>query len=362
VLPAEVKIHNCRSYDFLASLFRLQNNELILERFDKLPVSLNLRPDKRIADWVEKTRRSLTSGIRERLSTFFDRESFFALFLTNHIKAQALDEPESLIDYLSSLSDRELTVNFLCSGHGYTEGSSALDPSLASASDIDLVQYVSKNMAMPTKQKAILLKLCDNPADARKQLMHLLIWYNEKIFRTLPFDLEAETRPSLERMSQLLQEMGAGLPGLLTGSLVEEFQEDAHSTSISLSFFYEIIMLKGRIPALGEEILVVGHRYLDRVIPAKKKTASVVDLFEVLSSDKNLRILSALSKEPLTTTEVALSARLTNVEVTDYLSQLLRYGIISSLSENGREVFSVNPADLSKRVSLSLERLFGESS
>ncbi|HNR79464.1 MAG TPA: hypothetical protein PKG85_04410, partial [Mesotoga infera] len=85
MLPEGVNFCDSSNYDFLSSLFRLQNNELIMERFKRLPANLEIEPNERILKWVEKTRKALPDGIREKLGIFFDRESFFALFLTNHI-------------------------------------------------------------------------------------------------------------------------------------------------------------------------------------------------------------------------------------------------------------------------------------
>jgi DNA-binding transcriptional ArsR family regulator len=361
VLPEGVNFCDSSNYDFLSSLFRLQNNELIMERFKRLPANLEIEPNERILKWVEKTRKALPDGIREKLGIFFDRESFFALFLTNHIATKKLMEPESLLSYLSTMSDKDLIVNFLCSGHGFSEEADLLKPISASNNERELIEYISKNMAMPTKQKADLLKLCNNPSAARKELIHLLLWYNERIYEDLPFDPVYEVEEQRSKLYGFFEKYGKNYVQWLTGSSVRSGVPATGSITIAVSFFYEIILLKGSIPYRREDIYVVGYRYPERITPPVDKMASGVDLFTILANDVNLRILKRLSQGPMGVTEIALSTKLTNVEVTDYLSVLMRYGVIEDSVEGDRRLFNLNKNFLIKTVGDSVNEIFGEA-
>ena len=53
------------------------------------------------------------------------------------------------------MSDKDLIVNFLCSGHGFSEEADLLKPISASNNERELIEYISKNMAMRRNRRPI---------------------------------------------------------------------------------------------------------------------------------------------------------------------------------------------------------------
>ena len=205
------------------------------------------------------------------------------------------------------------------------------------------------------------MKLCNNPSAARKELIHLLLWYNERIYEDLPFDPVYEVEEQRSKLYGFFEKYGKNYVQWLTGSSVRSGVPATGSITIAVSFFYEIILLKGSIPYRREDIYVVGYRYPERITPPVDKMASGVDLFTILANDVNLRILKRLSQGPMGVTEIALSTKLTNVEVTDYLSVLMRYGVIEDSVEGDRRLFNLNKNFLIKTVGDSVNEIFGEA-
>ena len=351
-----VIIHHSITYDFLASIYRLNNNDFLLKLFNEISAENAYVPDPRIQEWVTETREKLPENIVELMNRYFDWQAPFGMRYLSLIASGGSERIEDLILFLYNIPERDLIRDFLLLSFG-PRAVKVDEKELDSILDDEerLMVFLSKKMALKMEHKVMVLEFFTNPARMKEDLIYLLEWYQENIFRKrIPY-VERTLKGSIEELSSNLEKYGE--PYLMR--LIEnmDYSEAASDRRIVLSISYYVENLSASIfhPLAKNDLFFIGYRYIRSTLNNLFNDDSS-RVFRALADDRRLEMLRLIAGKRLTGYELTQEMSLSGSEVTECFTVLLDAGLIRTSRTEEGIYFSTSMDNVRSRVLDSLDR------
>lgn len=351
-----VIVHHSVTYDFLASIYRLTNNEFLMKFFDSLSTEKEYEPDKRILEWVTETREKLPENITDRMKLFFDWQVPFGMRYLSLIASGECESVEALILYLKGISERDLLRDFLLLGFGPRAVMvDEREINEVMKDEKKFIVFLSKKLALKNEHKAIILEFYSNLTKMKEDLIYLLDWYQENIFRKrIPY-VERMIKKDEEEIVINLEKYGE--PYLL--KLIEnmDYSEAAPGRKIvlAISFYMENSMASVFHPLVKKDLFFIGFRYVKLALDNLKK-ADISKVYRALGDINRLQMLKLIANEKMTGYELSKKMNLSGSEVTACFTVLLDAGLIKThRTENGL-YFSSDLENVKRKVLELLEK------
>lgn len=351
-----VEIHHSIVYDFLASMYRLNNNEKFLDEIEELKLKDRIMIDQDILDWVKKNRDIVTTDIQEKLDMFFNRETFYGLCLISIIVYNRIDTVEKFINYIKHLPCQDIFMEFLDTGYGAGE---ELNKSLVEKllnNEKAAISFINKNLSIPSKQKRELLQFFLNPEKVKEDLISLFIWYNNNIYKHYIDVVEAVVIKYESELKIKLKQFGEEYLKLLTNTDFKNLKAES-KIFISVSYYYETSKLYSYRSEPGKDIYMFGYRYSEIFIEGKHVLLSNVQMFKSVADETRLNIIKLLCERKWYGHELALKLNLSNSTVSYHLSMMVLNGFVKVERVDNRTYFSSDVGNIKTIICDSLDKM-----
>lgn len=350
----KVTIHHSNAYDFLAGMYRLNNNEKLIEIKFELGLDDKVKFNDDILKWVETSRGKLTSQIRDWLDLFFNYESFFGICLVRYIADKDLKSADELLDYIRGLPCKDILGRFLGTGYGNTVGSEQIEEMLAN--NKAAVSYIEKNISLPSKQKWELLQFFLDPDSMKEKLLQLFEWYYGNIFK---MDIKSAEDAVIKQEKELEKKLRMYGEEYLKLLVETEYTKNkvAKPIVIALSYYYEIANLCTFGHDGAADLYMFGYRYPALIAEGKHALISSVSIFKALADETRLNIIKLLCQRPWYGNELAQELKLSNSTISYHMSMLLLNGFVEDVREDNRSYFSLDIEKVKKILSNALDNM-----
>lgn len=337
-IPDKVNLVTSPVFDLLASMFRLNNNEKLIEQIDYSD------PSKvQMDNWVNKTRNILPPSVKEELDVFFNYESFIGMGLVRKsFMENAYKSYEDFIDFLEALPEYDLILCFLQTGF--------TPESITNIKDKEEVLHFIKSCNLPEPEKWKLTYLYFDLAYTKTRFIGLIktcwnLYYADEVD-----EIMNKQESSIE---QLIGEYGIKdrvsyfdiFPYLERDYAIPEDVIIISAPSV----FYNIISLKSYSESDNIFLHLVGinlPNYRRSVMSDDK----LRDSFKALADEKRIKMIQILSISPAYGYELAQKLGLSNSTVSHHLSTLSSLGIVKSTRKDSRVYYEVNKERLKEMM------------
>lgn len=351
----KVAVHRSTAYDFLAGMYRLINNEKLIEIKSELDAADKMKLSDEILKWVENTRSKLTQEIKESLDLFFNYESFFGVCLVNDIARHNIENAGGFISYAEQLPLAYILKSFLGTGFG-SDGITEEQTEKMLGNHKEAVAFIDKNISLPSKQKWELLQFFLDPESMKNKLLELFRWYYENIFaaeeeklRELVLKYEKELRKKLEIYGEEYLKLLVDIDYSKSKGIRKVF--------IALSYYYEIGCLRSFREDEGVDLHLLGYRYPELIAEGKHALLSSVNMFKALADETRLNIIKLLSERPWYGNELAQKLKLSNSTISYHMSMLVVNGFVETLREDNKFYFSLDVNKMKKILCDAIDKM-----
>lgn len=349
-------VHHSVTYDFLASIYRLTNNEFLVKFYENLSMENEYRPDKRILEWVTETREKLPENIVDRMKVFFDWQIPFGMRYLSLIASGKCESVEAFITYLKTISERDLLRDFLLLGFG---------PRAVSVNEREIneviidekkfIVFLSKKLALKNEHKAIILEFYSNLSKMKEDLIYLLDWYQENVFKKrIPY-IERMIKKDEEDIKCNLKKYGE--PYLL--KLIENMDyseaDSDRKIVLAVSYYMENSIASVFHPFVKRDLFFIGYKYVNLALDNLKEQG-ILKVYRALGDIRRLSMLKLISAERLTGYELSKKMNLTGSEVTACFTVLLDAGLIKTYRTENGIYFSADMEEIKRKALDLLEK------
>jgi DNA-binding transcriptional ArsR family regulator len=340
-------------FDFLASLFRLNNNEKLISSLSDVS---KLKPDSVIKDWVESAKKSIPEDIKQKMNLFFNYETFYGMCLIGELNEFMDCDGISINDALSRLeSFSPLKILEIFMGSGYStqdeEDIESLVMELVKDSK-KAADYINNKLPIPSEYKWDLFQFFINPDSMKNEFLELLRWYYEHIYINILSTAEENTKEYEKYFIKQVSIYGEdylkslNLSGYKTGN----------KTMIAFSYFYEFSDLSH--DGDNFNFYMLGLKYTEAISMYTHSASSNAQMFKALSDETRLNILKLLSKRKWYGKELALKLKLSNSTVSYHLSMLLINGFIKEENSDNKIYYTFDKENTKKILCDSIDNFF----
>lgn len=347
----KIEIQHNLSYEFLASMFRLNCNE----QLTKSDADDKFKFNEDILKWVDETRGRLPENIKASLDTFFNYETFFGMCLVDVIAENKPKDVEDFIDLIDNMPVESTLEEFMGSGYGIenNEPPSVIVKRMLSDEKY-AIDFINKEVSVPAKQKWDFLQFFINPEKMKSDLLYLFKWYYSNVFKSeiskIVTVIDKYEKELLEKEKRYGKEYIEDL------ARVKYEQDDAvEHIVIAISYYYERCYLQ----ASGKNIDIdlIGYRYIDIFEEAHNSIHSSLQVFKALADETRLNIIKLLAGRPWYGHEIAQKLGLSNSTVSHHLSQLTYSGLVKSERDDNRLYFNADIENIKKILCDSIDKM-----
>lgn len=350
----KVKIHHSNAYDFLSGMYRLNNNEKMLEIKSELGLGDKIKLNEDILKWVEAGRSKLTPEVTGWLDLFFNYESFFGICLVRSIVDNDIKNAKDLMEYTKGLSYTDILERFLGTGYSNTIPREQIEEMLGNHKMA--VSFIEKNIALPSKQKWELLQFFLDPESMKEKLLKLFEWYYNSIFKhelNIAEELILKHEKELEKR---LRMYGEDYLKLITDI---DYTKDKGTKPIviALSYYHEFIHSRSIGDDGGSDLHLFGYRFPELIAEGKHALLSNVNMFKALADETRLNIIKMLCQRPWYGNELAQELKLSNSTISYHMSMLSLNDFVEIVREDNRYYFSANIDNIKKILCDALDSM-----
>ncbi|SCY59934.1 ArsR/SmtB family transcription factor [Alkaliphilus peptidifermentans] len=352
-----IEVHNNLTYDFLASLYRLNNNEKMIDNISEYKdLVMNFKLNEDIIDWTRRSKKKISEEVMTKMSVFFDSETYYGMCLIPYIVDYKINSIEEFINVLKSIPPTDMLKNFIDTGYGPKDG-------LVST---DLVQelinnykkataYINDKISIPSKQKWDLLQFFVDPEKMKRELIELLTWFYENIYVYEEEKIKVVLYKNTKEIKNTLAKYGNEYLELLFNIKPNKLK-NFRRVILILSYSYEF----GSMSSSNDEndyIFLIGYRYQDIFVKGKHDLLSNVQIFKALADETRLNIIKLLSKKSMYGREIAQELELSNSNISYHTSMLIFHNLIINTKEDNKTYFSLDKEELRKVINSSIDKL-----
>lgn len=349
----KVEIQHNLSYDFLASMFRLNcNKELTtIEADDKFKFN------EEIIKWVEETRNKLPENIKSSLDIFFNYETFYGMCLVELIAVNKPKDIEAFISYIENVPVHIILEKFLGTGYGIGEDEKISGLVRRMLDDEKYaIEFISSGISIPSNYKWEFLKFFVDPEKMKRDFIYLLKWYYNNIFKSEIEKIEIVLDKYEKELSEKLRRYGREyLEGIVKVNYENEDVVDG--IVLAVSYYYERAFLQTSDEENNIDIAMMGYRHIDIFDEKHHSLLSSVQVFKALADETRLNIIKLLSSRPWYGHELAQKLGLSNSTVSHHLSMLTYSGLVRSDREENRLYYSVDMENIKKILFDSVDKM-----
>lgn len=351
-----VEIHHSLVYDFLASMYRLNNNEKFVNEIEELRLKDKIKLNDEILNWVKKNKEIIPKNIQEKFDIYFNRETFYGLCLTGLVACSHIDTIDDFIDYIGKLSHEDILTEFLDTGFGTGEEVSKCLVQELLNSEKEAILYINKNISIPSKQKWELLQFFLNPEKMKEDLITLFKWHYDNVYKYDFPAIEELIKKYEEGLKEKLEKYGDDYLKLLTKIDYKNYKP-GDRIFISVSYFYETSRLYGYRDEPGMDIYMIGYRYAEVFVEGKHALLSNVQMFKALADETRLNMVKLLCERPWYGHELAMKLNLSNSTISYHLSMLGMNDLVKVDRVDNRTYFKSDIESIKKVVCESLDKM-----
>lgn len=348
-----VELFRSEAIDFLASMFRLNNNDYMTKNPEYIPNKP--KPDDEIIKWVQETEKKLPKDIKNKLELFFNWETFFGMCLVSKIIVNDIKTIEKAIEWLKDLSHNKILEAFIGTGYTLEEGDNAKEIITNLLNDEKkAIEFINTNTLIPSQQKWEMLQFFIDPEQMKKDLIELLSWYYKNIYVfevEKVMDVVSKYEKNLEKK---IKKYGYDYLKLLTN---EDYAKNKEKIFLAVSYYYEFASLSSGNSELDANIYMFGFRYEEVFIKNKHALLSNVQMFKALGDETRLNMVKLLSQRPWYGKEIAKKLNLSNSTVSHHLSLLTLNGFVTTEKVDNRTYYSLNIDNMKEIIITSIDKM-----
>ncbi|HYF82678.1 MAG TPA: metalloregulator ArsR/SmtB family transcription factor [Clostridia bacterium] len=350
----KIIIHHSTAYDFLAGMYRLNNNEKLIAAKEELELGEKVKFNEDILNWVKASRMNLPQEIKDGLDLFFNYESFFGICLMNDIADKDIKNAVGFISHIEKLSYASILSSFLETGYNSDELTiEQVEEMLGSHKEA--ISFIEKTITLPSKQKWELLQFFLDPEGMRNRFLELLRWYNANIFMHAEKNAEAVVLKQEKELEKKLGVYGESYLKLLVD--IDYSKSKERRLVIALSYYYEVSNLRSIRECKGVDLHLLGYRYPELIAEGKHALLSNVSIFKALADETRLNIIKLLSERPWYGNELAQKLKLSNSTISYHMSMLTMNGLVETVREDNKYYFSLNMDNVKKTLCDALDNM-----
>lgn len=338
--------------DFLASMFRIVNNEKIQE--DINTYSKDYKLDAELVALVEKCEKLISNDIRNNLNLFFNWETFFGMCLVIKVVENDIQSVKDFILYIKNIDEKELLIAFLGTGYTLEENDDfCLDDIIKDQKKS--IEFINNNMHIPTEFKWNILQFCINPIQMKEDLVYLLEKFYE-IYISMEDDVIDKVKSYKKNLIDNLEKYGDEYASIITNIPISKYKDE--KVVFAVSYFYEYALLD----SYGNNIhlYMVGYKHSEVYVEKKHGILSGVELFKALGDETRLNIVRLLSKKKWYGKELAKELNLSNSTISHHLSLLVLNKIIIPDRVDNRTYYSLNQDAFKKLVMNKIDNILDQ--
>lgn len=347
-----IEIRYGKAFDFLPSIYRLTNEERLTKHFSEL--SPGYSPVGEITEWVKITTSRLPITIIEKMKLYFDWKAPLGMRIGPVMSEESFKSVDVLLDRIASLSSREMIRDFLLIGMG--PRSVGYDETMVDRildNQQEALIFLAEKAVLTSQQKAVMLDFISDPEAMKDDFLHLLRWYEEHVYSSAPYE-EERLSESAECLRRNLAEHGNHYLLKLTDNMHYEELDEDRKIFLVLSYFIE--RAQGGIfhPRAVNDVFLVGFRSVNSVL-VKDPVSAAAKRYGALSSPSRISVLRKLFGKRLTGYELSRSMKLSNAEITEAFSALLACGLVSTIRQRDRILFTADRDEVMRLITDQIE-------
>lgn len=350
----KVTIHHSNAYEFLAGMYRLNNNEKMIENRRELGLEDKVKLNDAILKWVDDSRGKLTQEVSGWLDLFFNYESFFGVCLLPSIAENDLKNINALLDYIRGLSCTDILKRFAQTGFSSTVSREQIEEMLGNHKAA--VSYIEKNISLPSKQKWELLQFFLDPDGMKEKFLKLLDWSYDNIFKGGIKAAEEVVVRQEKELEKKLRMYGEDYLKLLV-DIDYSKNKSTKPTIIALSYYYDVINSNSFGDDAAADFYLLGYRYPEVMAEGKHALLSSVNMFKALADETRLNIIKLLCQRSWYGNELATELKLSNSTISYHMSMLSLNGFVEAVREDNRFYFSLDIDKVKKTLCESLDNM-----
>jgi DNA-binding transcriptional ArsR family regulator len=341
-------------YEFLLSLFRLNNNDSL--KLEDLDLEKKIKLDKEIVNWVENTITKFPDDKKNTLELFFDKESYFGLCLVSEISLLDFNSIEKYINHLKNKEEEDFLKRFTESGYGPAMDIKKENIKELIKNEKEAAEFVQTKLNLSSSQKWNLLQFYFNPEKMKSDFIDLLEWYYDNIFSK---NLEW-IKVNFEKVNNNYQENLKRYGGKYLENILNKFIDDplaGEKVTVAFSYFYETALLNS-FTDRGQTFYLIGFRFPDIFAGDEQGLLGSLELFKALADETRLNIISLLAQKTMYGNELAEKLNLSNATISHHVSKLLVNNIIQAKKEDNKLYYKFNKNKFEKTVLNAVKNIF----
>lgn len=342
-------------YEFLLSLFRLENDEGM--KLKQLDLEKEIKLEKEIVNWVEEKLKEIPKAKKDLIAKYFNEESYFGLCLVSEIPQLEITTIEEYLDYLKTKEAADFLKRFTQSGYGPAP-SENIDLKKVKAlinSEKEAAKFVNDKINLASDQKWNLLQFYFNPETMKEEFIDLLEWYYEELFKEDQDWINDKSEKINDTYQENLNRYGEKYLKNILEKLIDE-PLSAEENYIAFSYFYETSLLNSSTKN-GGNFYLIGFRFPEIFAADEEGILGSLEIFKALADETRLNIISLLADKTMYGNEIAEKLNLTNATISHHVSKLLMNNIIQAHKEDNKLYFQLNKKNLKKTILKSIDNL-----
>ncbi len=321
--------------ELLASMFRLECHEKLLpqsqQRLKYVPEALK--------NWVDKSRLSLTSTLKEELSIFFNFESFLGMSLIQVVIEKGCHKDiAQFFNFLDQYPSEDLVKNFFTTGFGQ-------DAKLTNIHDLLEVKAYLDKASIPEIEKWKLLYFCSCPDKTKDRFINLVKKYYNLIFKNTLDMLDTVYAESVNKLEEKLQTN----PFNTISKLIDyDFATNNDNITLIPSYYYNTASLLSFSEEDSRLIYLYGTACPEIAFSEDISSEKVLNAIKVLSDENRIKTIELLNQGPCYGYELSQKLGISSSTISHHLSLLNDIEVITSFREENKVYYKVNKDTIRK--------------
>jgi hypothetical protein len=347
---ADVKVLNNEAVSVLAALFRLNNNERMIDR-DALAADS-------LARWVIKSRVAIPAELFEMIEVFFSWDSFFGLRTLPYICFEGIDSCEVFMEWLEHLSPQSLMAKFF--SPQYCEEGETRDLAFRrlELDERETLTYVFSNPELGNSGRYSAIEILTDQSGSKESFTGLLSFICRELF-------DGELMEILQRSFRNFRELFDGnlsLYGLpFLGELLDiEIQKEGGEPDFYIfsSWFLGGSVITVSLPEKNSVISIVGEETMRKknVLPT---TPDALEIARTLSMDGSMNLLRTLMNRRMNIASIVEETGLHRHGLVEKLAALSRQRLVAT-GVSGDEFWFETGEQLIDRALLTMRDIIVE--
>jgi DNA-binding transcriptional ArsR family regulator len=342
-------------YEFFLSLFRLENDEAM--KLEDLELEKEVKLDKEIVNWVEKTLKKIPAAEREKIAKYFNEESYFGLCLVSEIPKLKLNNIEEYIEYLKEKEAADFLKRFTESGYGPAP-SENIDLNRVKSlieNEKDAANFVNEKLNFSSAQKWNLLQFYFNPEAMKNEFISLLKWYYNNIFSKDQDWIKKKSNKVNDIYEENLNRYGQKYLENILSKLIDD-PLAGNKSYVAFSYFYETSLLNSTLDS-GNSFYLIGFRFPEIFAADEEGLLGSLQIFKTLADETRLNIISLLAEKTMYGNELAEKLNLSNATISHHVSKLIMNNVIQAHKEDNKLYFQLNKKEFKNTILKSIDNL-----